>query len=106
MDNDNRQPIYVVIGATGGIGSELCQCRAENGVKLVLGARDEEKLENLAGELDAHPVSLKATKTAAVDRLFVEAIEEYGRVAGAASCVGSVVLFSSVAANQRKVRAV
>ena len=92
MDNVNPRPVYVVLGATGGIGSELCRRLSESGAKLVLGARDEKKLKSLADDLDAHPISLNATKTAEVVRLFEEAVEEYGRIDGAANCVGSFML--------------
>ena len=91
-DNGNAPPVYVVIGATGGIGSELCRRLAKGGAKLVVGARDEERLDDLADRLDAHPVPLDATKIGEVDRLFGEAVEEFGRVNGAANCVGSFVL--------------
>lgn len=91
MDN-GQQPVYVVLGATGGIGGELCRRLSESGAKLVLGARDEEKLESLADGIDAHTVSLDATKTDEVDSLFEEAVEEYGRVDGAANCVGSFMM--------------
>lgn len=91
-DNGNAAPVYVVLGATGGIGSELCRRLAKGDARLVVGARDEEKLDALADDLDAHPVPLNATKTAEVDRLFGEAVEEFGRVDGVANCVGSFVL--------------
>ncbi len=91
MDN-GQQPVYVVLGATGGIGGELCRRLSESGAKLVLGARDEKKLKSLADGIDAHTVSLDATKTDEVDSLFKEAVEKYGRVDGAANCVGSFMM--------------
>jgi NADP-dependent 3-hydroxy acid dehydrogenase YdfG len=57
-ENGNAPPVYVVIGATGGIGSELCRRLAKGGAKLVVGARDEERLDDLADRLEAHPVPL------------------------------------------------
>ena len=92
MDSDNQSPVHIILGATGGIGSVLCRRLSESGAKLVIGARDQEKLNNLADEIDAHPVSLDATKTDVVDRLFGETIEEYGRIDGAANCVGSFMM--------------
>ena len=91
-DNGNAPPVYVVLGATGGIGSELCRRLANGGAKLVVGARDEERLDDLADRLGAYPVPLDATKTGEVDRLFGEAVEEFGHISGAANCVGSFVL--------------
>ena len=37
-------PSYLVFGATGGIGSELCRHLAAQGARLVLAGRNEEKL--------------------------------------------------------------
>lgn len=41
----------VVVGATGGMGVEVCRALHEAGVKLVLVARTEEKLKTLSTEL-------------------------------------------------------
>ena len=38
-DNGNAPPVYVVLGATGGIGSELCRRLAKGGAKLVVCVR-------------------------------------------------------------------
>ena len=90
MDNDN--PVYVVLGATGGIGNELCRRLSKSGVQIVAGARDEKKLSSLEKEYGALTVTLDATKTEEVDALFAEAVEEFGVVSGAANCVGSFML--------------
>ena len=93
MDNSaNSFPVHVVLGATGGIGSALCRRLSESGAQLVVGARTENSLKKLAGETGAHPVPLDATRTEEVDRLFTEAVEEFGRVDGVANCVGSFML--------------
>lgn len=99
MDNQNagngQSPVYVVLGATGGIGSELCRRLAEReGARLVLGGRSREKLDGLAGELDAETrtVELDATDSEAVDGLFETAFSEFGGVTGATNCVGAFLL--------------
>ena len=92
MANENSTPVYVVLGATGGIGSELSRRLAAGGARLVLGGRDAEKLEPLAEELDALPVKLDATRTSEVGDLFHRAVGEYGRIDGAVNCVGSFML--------------
>ena len=91
MDN-NERPVYVVLGATGGIGSELCRRLAADGAQIVAGGRDEDKLGKLADEHGAHTVTLDATQTGDVDRVFQEAVDQYGHIAGAANCVGSFML--------------
>ncbi len=91
VDGDSA-PVYVVLGATGGIGGELSRRLAEGGARLVLGARNGERLDPLAAELDALPVKLDATRPEEVDRLFARAVEEHGRIDGAVNCVGSFLL--------------
>lgn len=90
MDNDPHT--FVVLGATGGIGSELCRRLARDGAKLVLAARDEGRLKALAAELDAPYHAVDATDGGAVDGLFSRVREEHGTIAGAANCVGSFLL--------------
>lgn len=92
MDNGNQDLVYVVLGATGGIGSALCRRLSEKGARIVAGARDEEKLEELSAQTGARTVSLDATRAAEVGRLFATAVEEHGRVDGAVNCVGSFML--------------
>jgi NAD(P)-dependent dehydrogenase (short-subunit alcohol dehydrogenase family) len=88
----NGPPAYLVLGATGGIGSELSRQLAERGARLMLGARSGEKLETLAAELQAHRFPLDATQTDQIDRCVEETVNTYGRLDGIAHCVGSVLL--------------
>lgn len=90
MDKDPHT--FVVLGATGGIGSELCRRLARGGANLVLAARDRGRLEALAAELDAPFHAVDATDGAAVEGLFSRVREEHGPIAGAANCVGSFLL--------------
>jgi NAD(P)-dependent dehydrogenase (short-subunit alcohol dehydrogenase family) len=90
--NMNEQPVYVILGATGGIGSELSRQLAAKGAHLMLGAQDKEKLENLVRELGGNHISLDATSTQEVESCVQETVETYGRIDGIANCVGSVML--------------
>lgn len=85
-------PTYIILGATGGIGSELCRRLASNGANLVLAARNEGRLKKLADELGADHYALDATKSDEVDALFADADDEHGSIAGAANCVGSFLI--------------
>jgi 3-oxoacyl-[acyl-carrier protein] reductase len=89
---DNAPDTYIILGATGGIGSELCRRLAEAGANPVLAARDEERLKALAGELDAPYHVVDARDGEAVDGLFAGVMEEHGAVAGAVNCVGAFLL--------------
>ncbi|MGD8496253.1 MAG: SDR family oxidoreductase [Gemmatimonadales bacterium] len=87
--------IYVILGASGGIGSALVRRLSAEGRRLVLAARDEERLAELADSLpeDAETEirSVDATDAAAVESLIAEAASA-GRLRGVANCVGSIVL--------------
>jgi NAD(P)-dependent dehydrogenase (short-subunit alcohol dehydrogenase family) len=91
-------PTYAVVGATGGIGSELCRTLAACGANLFLGARTEARLEALTLELRkshrcaVHAFPLDATNSEEVDLFFAKAVETYGSVQGATNLVGSILL--------------
>lgn len=84
--------VFVVLGGTGGIGSQLCRDLHEAGARLVIGGRDEQKLDELTRELDAKGFQLDATDAEQVDDCFDFAARECGRIDGAVNCVGSVFL--------------
>lgn len=83
---------YVVVGATGGIGSALAKRLAKQGVPLVVLARRAEPLQALADELQAHAYPLDATQWDNVDACFTTLVERYGSIRGVAHCVGSLLL--------------
>ena len=83
---------YVILGATGGIGSALCRRLSARGARLTVAARDSQRTRAFAAELGAHAVPTDATCAAHVDRCFAEALEHHGRIDGVVNCVGSVLL--------------
>lgn len=88
----NEQPTYVLLGASGGIGSALARRLAERGARLFLAARRPEPLEELAREVGGSAFPLDATDSDAVERLVATAVEAGGRIDGIANCVGSLLL--------------
>jgi 3-oxoacyl-[acyl-carrier protein] reductase len=86
------QPVHLVLGATGGIGSALSRRLAGDGATLVLAARGEDRLDALAGELGADAAPVDATDPQAVEDLVARTVDRHGRVDGAACCVGSLLL--------------
>jgi NAD(P)-dependent dehydrogenase (short-subunit alcohol dehydrogenase family) len=88
----NGQPVYIILGATGGIGSELSRQLAAKGAHLILGAQNKKKLENLGRELGVNQIALDATRTEEVENCVQQAVETYSRIDGIANCVGSVLL--------------
>ncbi|WP_273846235.1 SDR family NAD(P)-dependent oxidoreductase [Rubrobacter calidifluminis] len=89
---DKSSPIYVITGATGGIGGALCRRLARRGARLALAARGEERLQRLAGELDAFSIPLDVSAPGEMERLFQATADEFGRIDGAVNCVGSFLI--------------
>jgi NAD(P)-dependent dehydrogenase (short-subunit alcohol dehydrogenase family) len=85
-------PVHLILGATGGIGSALARQLAASGARLVLAARNADALTALGSELDARTVVIDATVPADVERAVETAAQAYGRLDGAANCVGSLLL--------------
>lgn len=89
----DRKAVYVILGATGGIGSAACRQLKSTGAELALAARGKERLEALSAELGgAHVGVLEATDTAAVESFVSETAARYGAVDGIVNCVGSILL--------------
>jgi NAD(P)-dependent dehydrogenase (short-subunit alcohol dehydrogenase family) len=88
-------PSFVILGATGGIGSDLCRRLAMSGARLMLGGRNEGKLSALAETTGGHAYTLDATVPGAVDACFDHALKLHGRIDGAANCIGSLLLKSA-----------
>ena len=60
--------------------------------RLVVAARNAEKLQALADELGAHPFPVDATRSAQVDACVARVVERHGRLDAVAHCVGSLLL--------------
>jgi len=84
--------VQVVLGATGGIGTVLCQRLAGRGARLVVAARTPQRVRELAAAVGGHPVVLDATCATHVERCLAEATEVHGRVDGVVNLVGSILL--------------
>jgi 3-oxoacyl-[acyl-carrier protein] reductase len=88
----HHEPCYVVLGATGGIGSELARRLTSTGARLLLAGRNGEKLRELAESLKTDLFQLDAVDLDRVDACLNQAQERFGRIDGVANCVGSLLL--------------
>ena len=79
------RPVAVVTGAGSGIGREVAHALLEYGYSVALAGRRAEALDETIADGEATPdatlaVATDVTDAAAVDALFAQAIEHFGRV--------------------------
>ena len=73
-------PVFLITGASSGIGEATARHAAQAGYRLVLAARSEDKLKALAGELDALPVRCDVTEWEDQQRMAQAALNAYGQI--------------------------
>lgn len=83
---------YLLLGASGDIGSQTARQLISAGHHVFLAARPSDRLEQLAAELDSPKQDLDATDVSQVESCFRAAAESLGAIAGVVNCVGSVLL--------------
>lgn len=81
----------IIFGATGGIGTQVSRQLYQD-FRLVLCARDQEKLEALASETGGMGLVCDARDFTSVESCFRTAAADGAEVVGAVNCVGSIVL--------------
>ena len=78
------KPVLLITGASSGIGAATARAAAEQGYRLVLGARSEDKLQALAdefgGEEAAIAVRCDVTEWADNEAIAAAAIDAFGRI--------------------------
>lgn len=79
-----EQPVLLITGASTGIGAATARLAAEEGYRLVLAARSQERLETLAVELGgperALAIVCDVTEWDDQQRMVAAALEAYGRI--------------------------
>ena len=83
---------FVILGASGGIGSRTAADLRRAGHHLLLASRGSDRLNQLAAELDSPKMELDGTNVDQVEACFAEAVKAHGRLDGAVNCIGSVLL--------------
>jgi len=82
----------LIFGATSSVGAALAKRLKFEGIPLFLCGRSEEKLADLASELDASYVVLNSWQKSDVDAVVQAAVEALGTISGVVNLVGSLVL--------------
>lgn len=83
---------YLVIGAAGGIGSEVCRRLVAAGARVLMCGRRAEPLEQLAAELGQPTSIVDARNWADTAAAVTRAAEEFGKLDGAVNLAGSLLL--------------
>lgn len=113
-----KGPVYIVFGATGGIGSALSHHLAalaanQSGLSvgpagLVLSAQHDAQLkelqQKLGGGVAVDVVAADATKPEEVDKVVQAAVSKHGRLDGVVNCVGNVVARSTLATDLQQLQ--
>lgn len=91
MESQNEKG-YILLGATGSVGSALARRLSVAGSQLFLVGRNDKALGSLATELSAASQVIDARDAAAVEQCVLQAAEQLGNVVGIANCAGSILL--------------
>lgn len=77
-----KDKVVIITGASSGIGAETARVLARNGAKVVLSARREERLKELADEIGENAVYLKSDVSSLEDMQALAALAKarFGRV--------------------------
>lgn len=91
MADLSDQGVFVVLGATGAVGQQVARDLRARGAQLALLARDEQRLQPLAAELEATAVTLPGAAPADIRDALLRTCEGH-EIAGIAHCIGSLLL--------------
>jgi NADP-dependent 3-hydroxy acid dehydrogenase YdfG len=72
--------VFLITGASTGIGAATARAAAEAGYRPVLAARSEDKLQALAGELNGLALRCDVTEWEDQQALVQRTLDEYGRI--------------------------
>jgi NADP-dependent 3-hydroxy acid dehydrogenase YdfG len=74
------QPVFLITGASSGIGAATARHAADAGYRVVLAARREDELQALADEIGGLAVRCDVTEWDDVQALVQRALDEHGRI--------------------------
>jgi short-subunit dehydrogenase len=89
MTTNLDRAVVAVVGASGGLGAPIARGLAERGARLILAARNAERLDDLA-IAGAHTIALDLRDPDSGDALVTTANNEFGRLDGVINAAGIV----------------
>jgi NADP-dependent 3-hydroxy acid dehydrogenase YdfG len=78
--SDGSERVFLITGASSGIGETTARQAAAAGYRVVLAARSTEKIESLASELGGLAVTCDVTEWTDHEALVERTLAEYGRI--------------------------
>ena len=90
--SEQKSQKFVVLGATGAVGTVLSRRLIRAGHDVLLCGRDQENLQGLAEDLSVLTQSVEALEPESIAFCLDRAVDEFGRVDGVVNCIGSVLL--------------
>ena len=92
-----KDKIVLIVGGSGGIGSACGRVFAKAGAKVVLAARNQEKAEKVAKEInetggDAYVIGVDVTDLASVSKMAREVTEDLGAIDVLVNAFGTAII--------------
>lgn len=92
MQNAKGSSVFLVLGAFGGIGSELCRQLEASGGRVAVAGRNVARAGELGLRAEGGRFELDATDPSAIEQAVERIVATEGRLDGVANCVGSLLL--------------
>jgi 3-oxoacyl-[acyl-carrier protein] reductase len=90
--SSSESPVTLIVGGSGGIGAATARRLLARGHRVILAARQTDRVQALAAEIGATAVALDARDGPAVTTAVDSILASHGRLDGVANCAGSILL--------------
>tara|TARA_B100001250_G_C19806366_1_gene793499 strand:+ start:2411 stop:3163 length:753 start_codon:yes stop_codon:yes gene_type:complete len=92
LEQNNSNPVFVILGAGGGIGRSVSKILYNEGAQVALLSRTKDSIQDFADTLGALNFSTDATSFEEVENGIAQVLDRLGRIDGVVNCVGSLLL--------------